>query len=83
MDGNLLYAERRWIKCVYVFHAPNGCISFRVNPTNPAWKHNGMRRTSIIISLNRALVVEGGSWISRRCIIVRYRALLRCHRVAR
>jgi hypothetical protein len=38
--------------------------------------------TSIISSLNRALVVEGGSWISRRRIVVTHMALLKCHLLA-
>jgi hypothetical protein len=44
MDGNLLYADRSCIDCVNVFHARNRCISFCVNPINPAWKHNAMCR---------------------------------------
>jgi hypothetical protein len=38
--------------------------------------------TSIISTLNKALVVEGGSLIDRRHIIVMHGALLGCHRVA-
>jgi hypothetical protein len=41
------------------------------------------RGTSIISTLNKALVVEGGSLIDRRCIIVMHGALLGCHRLAR
>jgi hypothetical protein len=82
MGGNLMYADRRWIKRVDVFHACDGCVSFCVDHINPAWKHNAIRETSIITSLNRALVVEGGSWINRRRIVVRHRALLECHRLA-
>jgi hypothetical protein len=83
MGGNLLYANRSCIECVNVFHARSRCISFRVNPINPAWKHNAMCRTSIINTLNKALIVEGGSSIDRRRIIVMHGALLGCHRLAR
>jgi hypothetical protein len=78
-----LYVDRNSIEGVNVFHAQNRCISFRVNPINPAWKDNAMCGTSIISTLNKVLVVEGGSLIDRRHIIVMYGVLLGCHRVAR
>jgi hypothetical protein len=83
MDGNLLYADKSCIECVNVFHARNRCISFRVNPINLAQKYNAMCGTSIISTLNKALVVEGENSIDRRYIIVMHGALLRCHCLAR
>ena len=73
MDGNLLYADKSCIKHVTIFHVQNKCISFYVNSINPTWKHNTMYGTSIISTLNKGLVVEGGSSIDRRRIIVRHR----------
>jgi hypothetical protein len=61
MGGNLLYADRSCIERVNIFYAWNRCISFCINPINPAWKHNAMCRTSIISTLNKALIVEGGA----------------------
>jgi hypothetical protein len=83
MGGNLLYANRSCIEGINFFHARNKHISFCVNPINPAWKHNAMCRTSIISTLNKALIVEGGSLIDRSHIIVMHGALLECYRVAR
>jgi hypothetical protein len=83
MGGNLLYADRSCIERVNVFHAHNKCISFCVNPINPAWKHNAMCGTLIISTLNKALIVEGGSLIDRRHIIVMHGAFLGCHHIAR
>jgi hypothetical protein len=83
MGGNLLYADKSCIERVTIFHARNKCISFRVNPINPTWKHNTMCGTSIINTLNKALVVEGGSSIDRKRTIVRHGVLLGCHRLAR
>jgi hypothetical protein len=83
MGSNLLYADRSCIDCVNVFHARNRCISFRVNPINPAWKHDAMCKTSIISTLNKALVVEGGSSTDRRRIIVMHGVLLGCHCLTR
>jgi hypothetical protein len=60
MGGNLLHADRSSIEGVNVFRAWNRCISFHVNPINPAWKHNTMCGTSIIRFLNKALIVKGG-----------------------
>jgi hypothetical protein len=82
MGGNLLYADKRCIEHVNVFHGRHKCISFRINPINPAWKHHAMYGTSTISILNKPLVVEGGSLIDRRHIIVMHGALLGCHRVA-
>jgi hypothetical protein len=79
MGGNLLYTDRSYIERINVFYARSRCVSFCVNPTNPAWKHNAMFGTSIINTLNKALVVEGGSSIDRRHIIVMHGALLGCH----
>jgi hypothetical protein len=75
MGGNLSYADRSCIEHVNVFHVRSRCISFRVNPINPAWKYNTMCRTSIISTLNKALDVEGGSSIDKRRIIVRHGAI--------
>jgi hypothetical protein len=83
MGGNLLYADRSYIECVNVFQGWNKCISFRVNPINPAWKHHAMCRTSTISTLNKELVAGGGNWIDRKHTIVMHGALLGCHRVTR
>jgi hypothetical protein len=83
MGGNLLYADRSCIDCVNVFHGRNRCISFLVNSINPAWKHNAMCGILTINTLNKALIVEGGSSIDRRRIIVMHGALLGCHRLTR
>jgi hypothetical protein len=61
MGGNLLYADRSCIECVNVFHSRNRCISFRVNPINPAWKHHTICGTSTISTLNKELVTRGGN----------------------
>jgi hypothetical protein len=52
------------------FQGWNRCISFRVNPINPAWKQHAMCGTSTISTLNKKLVAGGGNWIGRRHIIV-------------
>jgi hypothetical protein len=83
MGGNLFYADRSYIERVNVFHGWNRCISFRVNPINPAWKYHAMCWTLIISTLNKTLVAEGESLIDMRHIIVMHGALLGCHRVAR
>jgi hypothetical protein len=81
MGGNLLYANKICIEGVNVFHARNNYISFCVNSINPARKHNAMCGTSIISTLNKVLVVEEGSSIDRRHIIVMHGVFLGCHRV--
>jgi hypothetical protein len=59
MGGNLLYVDRSCIEHVNVFHGRNRCISFRVNPINPAWKHHAMYGTSTISNLNKELIGGG------------------------
>jgi hypothetical protein len=59
MGGNLLYADRSCIERVNVFQGWNKCISFRVNPINPAWKQHAMCGTSTISTLNKEFVARG------------------------
>jgi hypothetical protein len=81
MGGNLLYVDRSYIERVNVFQGWIRCISFRVNPIDPAWKYHTMCGTSTISTLNYKLVAGGGNWFDRRHIIVMHGALLGCHHV--